>query len=91
MAWDLRFIGGPLAELDASSVAVVIDYRLLDRSGEPPEVLYLELLEGSAFSYRVVEPPLPVGMLIYTYCLLRLTDAIAFYQFIGPTGAGSDS
>lgn len=86
MIWTPGFADGPLSDLDAAEKADLLDLRLLDRSGEPPEVLYVEWLEHS-YAYRVVEPPLPVGANIYMYCLVRLAGAIALYQFVGQTGA----
>ena len=87
MIWTPRFADGPLADLAVAERP--FDFRLLDRSVEPPEVLYVECIEESSSSYRVVEPPLPVGATIYMYCLVRVAGSAAVYQFVGQNGTGS--
>jgi len=91
MTWTPLFVNGPLAVLDVSAILDLIDCRLLDRSGEPPEVLYLELLKGSPGFYKVVERPLPASAVVHMYCLDRDTGATAFYRFVGTTGISSQS
>ena len=84
MTWTPQFLDGPLHDAHAKGVADPIDFRLVDRLGEPPEVLFLKRLEGaSPFLYRAVEPPLPIGALIYVYQLVRVANAMAFYQVVG--------
>jgi hypothetical protein len=82
MIWIPQFVDGPLAGLDPAGVEELVDYRVVDRFGEPPEVLYLERLEKSSFSYRVVEQPLRVGF-IHMYRLVRVAGSMAIYQYVG--------
>ena len=91
MTWTPLFVDGPLAVLDPAAILDLIDCRLLDRSGEPPEVFYLELLKQSPGFYKVVERPLPTGAVVHMYCLDRHTGATAYYRFVGTTGIGSES
>jgi hypothetical protein len=87
--WTPQFENGPIAGVEAGGEASAIDLRLVDRFGEPPEVLYLEVVEGLSRRYRIVEQPLPSAKCIYIYCLVRIRASVAFYGFVGQTGAST--